>query len=192
MFRYYTIVAPEHIRPYMDYQVSTTLHDHHEPTTVRFSIQDGIAYNNTKTITLSTNETTLTTLRIDALNVTSGYKFVAEGLSGFVFKNESELKVQSKNVSIFIQTDKSIYKPGETIKFLVVVLDLALKPVDLGAVPLSIHITDPEKNRIKQWLNVELTKGVFSGDIALSDQPVLGDWAFTASVGEEVWTRMIT
>lgn len=94
--------------------------------------------------------------------------------------------MQSKNVSIFIQTDKSIYKPGETIKFLVVVLDYDLKPVDLADAHLDIHFTDPEKNRIKQWLKVDLTKGVFSSEIALSDLPILGDWKFTASVGEEV------
>lgn len=184
-YRYYTIVAPENIHPYMDYQISTTLHDHTEPTSVRFSITDGIAYNNSKTVTINTNETTLTTLHIETLNVTNGYKFVAEGLTGFIFKNESQLKVQSKNVSIFIQSDKSIYKPGETMKFLVVVLDYELKPVDLTDSHLDVFVTDPEKNRIKQWLKVSLTKGVFSSEIGLSDVPILGEWKFTATIGEE-------
>lgn len=175
------------IRPHLDYQVSLTLHDSYEPTTIRLGIEDGIEYKNEKTITISSNASELVTLRIDDLDVTKGYKFVAEGLSGLSFKNESSLKVESKNVSIFIQTDKSIYKPGETIKFRVLVLDYNLKPVALSSNDLlTIHIADPEKNRIKHWLDVTTTKGVFSNEIQLSEQPVLGEWIITAKVGNEV------
>lgn len=45
---------------------------------------------------------------------------------------------------------------------------------------------DSEKNRIKQWKNAKLNTGVFSGELQLSEAPVLGDWSITAELDEEV------
>lgn len=189
---FYTIVAPQHIRPHLDYQVSLTLHDHPEPATFRLSIQDGLKYKNEKEVTVNSNQTELVTLKIGDLDLSKGYKFVAEGISGLIFKNESSLKIESKNVSIFIQTDKAIYKPGETIKFRVLVLDHELKPASLKSDSLlNIYITDPEKNRIKQWLKVDPKRGVFTSEIQLSELPVLGNWKFEAKVGQETKTKEI-
>lgn len=176
----------------MDYQVSITLHNDVEPVTIRLSIQDGLKYKIEKEVTINSNKTELVTLQIADLNVTNGYKFVAEGISGLIFKNESNVKIEKKMVSVFIQTDKGIYKPGETIKFRVLVLDNELKPAVLTPETLlSIHISDPEKNRIKQWLKVTPKKGVFSGEIQLSELPVLGKWKIMAQVGTETKTKVI-
>ncbi|XP_031634654.1 CD109 antigen-like, partial [Contarinia nasturtii] len=188
----YTIVAPQHIRPHIDYKVSLTLHDGVEPSTIRLSIQDGLKYKNEKEVTITSNKTELVTLHIDDLDVSKGYKFVAEGVSGLIFRNESALKIESKEVSIFIQTDKAIYKPGETIKFRVLVLDYELKPATLKTdSPLNIYFTDPQKNRIKQWLKVTPKMGVFTSQIQLSELPVLGSWKFEAQVGKEKKTKEI-
>lgn len=138
-------------------------------------------------MTIDSNKTELITLHIDDLNVNKGYKFVAEGVSGIIFKEESRLNVESKNVSIFIQTDKAIYKPGETIKFRVLVLDYELKPVTLTKDKLlNVYLNDPEKNLIKQWLNLNPKMGVYSSEIQLSELPTLGQWQFTAQVQNEV------
>lgn len=69
-------------------------------------------------------------LPVEELTVNNNLKFMAEGLSGIIFKNFTLLNVESKNCSIFIQSDKAIYKPGETIKFRVLVLDFNLKPFE--------------------------------------------------------------
>lgn len=45
---------------------------------------------------------------------------------------------------------------------------------------------DSDKNRIKQWTETKLNTGVFSGELPISESPVLGDWSVTAEVGEEV------
>lgn len=185
--RYYTIVAPESIRQHSDYQISITLHNEFNPATMRFAIEDGLQYRIDKTVTISSNRSELITLHIDALDVSKGYKFVAEGLAGIRFRNESQLRIQSKNTSIFIQTDKTIYKPAESIRFRILVLDGQLRPVTLAADDrLNIHVTDSEKNRIRQWVNVTTTKGVFTGEIQLSEQPVLGDWTISTKIGNEV------
>lgn len=192
MFSYYTIVAPKHIRPHSDYRVSITLHNDIEPVNIRLSIEDGVKYKNEKTVTIASNQTELVTLNIEDLDVTNGYKFVAEGLSGIIFKDESSLKIESKNVSIFIQTDKAIYKPGETIRFRILVLDSELRPVQLASdTPLSIYLTDPEKNRVKQWLKATPKTGVFTSEFQLSELPILGNWKFEAKVGNEKKSKQV-
>lgn len=40
------------------------------------------------------------------------YKLKVQGIHGLMFTNETNLYYESKSVSIFIQTDRAIYKPG--------------------------------------------------------------------------------
>lgn len=166
-----------------------TLHDELEPVTVNLSIldeNDSTFKIQTEWI-LRTNNTDLVNLRINDLNIGHSYKFVAEGVQGLLFKNETKLRAESKNVSLFIQMDKAIYMPNETIKFRVLVLDSLLRPVTLkNDALLDIFITDSENNRIKQWKGVDTYRGVFTDELQLSDLPVLGDWKIEAKVGLEV------
>lgn len=129
--RFYTIVASENIRPYSDYRVSVSIHNQTEPVTIRLSIADEDDVINTKDIDIVKNETKLVVLPVEELSVNGYIKFLAEGISGINFKNFTLLNVESKNYSIFIQTDKAIYKPGETIKFRILALDFDLKPIEL-------------------------------------------------------------
>lgn len=41
------------------------------------------------------------------------YKLKVQGTHGLKFTNEADLDYEAKSVSIFIQTDKAIYKPGQ-------------------------------------------------------------------------------
>ena len=120
--------------------MSITLHDQVEPAKVKISIVDDKKYTKESEITVQPNKTELLSLHLDDLTVNNHFKLVAEGLSGLVFKNESALNVESKNVSIFIQTDKAIYKPGETIRFRVLVLDSQLRPAAVKKSGLNIYI----------------------------------------------------
>ena len=53
-------------------------------------------------------------------NLTGGQNFgiKIEGDGGQLFTNWSRVNFQAKSASILIQTDKAIYKPGQTSKFL--------------------------------------------------------------------------
>lgn len=68
------------------------------------------------------------------------YRLNAEGLSGIDFRNEKPLSLVLKNASIFVQSDKAIYKPGDLVRFRILVLDLNMKPVP-SAEPINIFIT---------------------------------------------------
>lgn len=134
-------MASENIRPQSDYRVSISVHNQTEPVTIKLSIEDEDDIISTKEITLSSDETKLVVLPVEDLAVNNNFKFLAEGVSGIIFKNFTLLNVESKNCSVFIQSDKAIYKPGETIKFRILVLDFNLKPLELEDVELKVFIT---------------------------------------------------
>lgn len=57
------------------------------------------------------------------------YSLIAQGSGGVNFKNTSTLEYMHKSYSVFIQTDKAIYKPGHKVLFRVIVLNPTLRPV---------------------------------------------------------------
>lgn len=173
---YYSVVGSKLLRPNSEYHVSVSNLDVREP--VRFRI----TLNNTQTgvplasedVSLGQGESRLIPFSIG--DVSDGeYSLIAEGLSGFTFKNESTLTFQSKSFSVFVQTDKAVYKPGDTVRFRVLVLDPNTKPLQ-KVDTVKVHITDGKNNRIKQWNDAKLVKGVFESELALSSAPVLGNW----------------
>lgn len=73
-----------------------------------------------------------------------------------------------------MQTDKAIYKPSDNIQFRVLLLNIDTKPFEPSTV--QIYVTDGAQNRVKQFPNPQFKKGVFQGELQLSDSPVLGNW----------------
>ncbi|XP_078504189.1 CD109 antigen-like [Lissotriton helveticus] len=90
------------------------------------------------------------------------------------FTTETYLLLKSKRVSIFIELNKSSYKPGQSVKFRTVCLDEDLKPFH-G--PIDIVVLDPAGSLIQQWLSVQTYLGVASKEFLLSDIPQFGVWA---------------
>ncbi|PVD34646.1 hypothetical protein C0Q70_05923 [Pomacea canaliculata] len=96
------------------------------------------------------------------------------------FNRSGDMTLEDKSFSIFVQTDKAMYKPGDTIRWRI----LAMKP-DLTVLNelVDVFIKDPLNNVIRQW------KGVSGGDSGVvelsmptSDRLVLGDWTIEAKV----------
>lgn len=54
-----------------------------------------------------------------------------------LFSNHTVLSFEQKSFSVFIQTDKSVYKPGQYVKIRIVTLHPDLKPY---STPINIHI----------------------------------------------------
>ncbi len=69
------------------------------------------------------------------------YKLVAEGQRGLTFTNEISIGLPSKNQSIFIQTDKAMYKPGDKVKFRVIVLDSETNPSNVNNMNVFITVS---------------------------------------------------
>ncbi|XP_054238714.1 ovostatin-like [Indicator indicator] len=75
---------------------------------------------------------------------------------------------------VFVQTDKPIYKPGQSVMFRVVALDFNFKPVK-EMYPL-IAIQDPRANRIFQWQNVTSEMNIIQIEFPLTEEPILGNY----------------
>ena len=102
------------------------------------------------------------------------YNLEVKSLLGKPFEEKTKLDLNVKKQSVLVQTDKSLYKPSDKVQFRGLLLDGQLKPSHNKKV--EIFITDGADNRVKQFNDIALTKGVFQGELQLSDSPVLGKW----------------
>uniref|UniRef100_A0A663NAG6 CD109 antigen n=1 Tax=Athene cunicularia TaxID=194338 RepID=A0A663NAG6_ATHCN len=121
-------------------------------------------------------------IKLLPLNSASGnYELLVEGHADGrrIFSNRTSLMYMSKSISVFIQTDKSMYKPGQDVMFRIVTVYPDLKPYKAS---LNIYIRDPRKKLIQQWLMEEGDLGVVSKKFQLSMNPPLGDWSIEVEV----------
>ncbi|KAF1433717.1 Ovostatin, partial [Spheniscus demersus] len=87
--------------------------------------------------------------------------------------------IQNVDNSVFIQTDKPIYKPGQKVMFRVVTLDSQFRPVQETVsfgTSLSPTLQDPEQNKIFQWLEVASKHGIVQLSFPLIPEPILGSY----------------
>nr|XP_018897644.1 PREDICTED: CD109 antigen-like isoform X2 [Bemisia tabaci] len=187
---FYSVIAPKVLRPNTEYHVAVSVEDASQPTSVIVQVggkQDsGGTFRTSEYVTLAPYASQIVKLEIG--DVGPGlYNLTVQGSGGLSFENTTELEYVHKSYSVFIQTDKAIYKPGHKVQFRVIVLNSHLKPVVTGA--LDIFITDGKGNRVKQWNRVLTTKGVFSSELPLSSSPVLGDWNITVNVLDQVFHK---
>ncbi|XP_059672346.1 ovostatin [Gavia stellata] len=110
--------------------------------------------------------------------------FSAKGTTVNLAERRS-VAIQNVDNTIFIQTDKPIYKPGQKVMFRVVTLDSQFRPVQ-ERYP-RIIIEDPEQNKIFQWLEVASKHGIVQLSFPLTPEPILGSYHITVekSSGEK-------
>ncbi|KAA0701892.1 Alpha-1-macroglobulin [Triplophysa tibetana] len=93
-----------------------------------------------------------------------------EGASTTLIKT-TRILIKPPKKLVFIQTDKPIYKPGETVKFRVVSLDSNF---------LTHSQKDPNSNRIGQWLNQTTRNGILDLFHRMTPQAAEGNYVITA------------
>ena len=113
------------------------------------------------------------------------YKLTAIGLDGVSFYSEKPLRYTHKHLSVFVQTDKAVYKAGDLIRFRVFAVDSRSRPYEVQGKPV-ITITDSLSNKIKQFDNVTFVKGKYENELILSKSPNLGDWTIAVTAENEV------
>ncbi|XP_076796624.1 murinoglobulin-1-like isoform X2 [Arvicanthis niloticus] len=90
------------------------------------------------------------------------------------FSKRNTALVKNKESVVFIQTDKSMYKPGQTVKFRVVSMDKNLHPLN-ELFPLA-YIEDPKTNRIMQWRDIKTENGLIQMSFSLAAEPIQGPY----------------
>ncbi|XP_027843967.2 CD109 antigen-like isoform X1 [Aphis gossypii] len=187
---FYTIVGPKILRPNSEYHVAVSTQGTTSPTTVVVDVggkQDsGGVLKVTQFVKVDPFSTRIVRLEIGDVGP-GNYNLTARGSGGLEFFNTTTLEYVHKSYSVFIQTDKAIYKPGHKVQFRAIVLNYHLKPTVTGA--LDIYITDGQGNRVKHWSRALTTRGVFSSELQLSESPVLGDWNIVVTVLDQVFHK---
>nr|XP_026236338.1 pregnancy zone protein-like isoform X1 [Urocitellus parryii] len=88
------------------------------------------------------------------------------------FISRKPMHIMKAESLVFVQTDKPIYKPGQTVRFRIVSVDINFHPLN-ETFPV-IYIENPKKNRIFQWQNFKLQRGLSQLSFPLSVEPILG------------------
>uniref|UniRef100_A0A8C8SMX5 Alpha-2-macroglobulin n=1 Tax=Pelusios castaneus TaxID=367368 RepID=A0A8C8SMX5_9SAUR len=86
------------------------------------------------------------------------------------FRSRKSVLVKNSESLVFVQTDKPIYKPGQTVLFRIVSLDEDFHPLN-EKVGL-----DPQRNRVYQWREVELSGGLTQLSFPLTSEPIQGPY----------------
>ncbi|XP_078509061.1 alpha-2-macroglobulin-like protein 1 [Lissotriton helveticus] len=97
---------------------------------------------------------------------------IAHGLTPF--EESKNVLIQRRQKGTFLQTDKPVYKAGQTVNFRLVTLDDDFIPQD-DKYPLIV-VEDPNGNRIVQWVNVTPQLGITDLSFPLSSEPALGTY----------------
>ncbi|XP_037957339.1 pregnancy zone protein [Teleopsis dalmanni] len=169
----YTVIGPGTLHSNRHYNVAVSGYKVGSPLKIKVGIT-GPSYNETKEVDLAQDGTK--EISFDVPKLESGkYNLTAEGLSGIIFKNTTLLNQETFKNYVKIQTDKGVYKPGDTVNFRVIFLDENLKP-GLPSKDVIIWFEDSKRNRIKEIKDLEVVKGVYTGKFEISEYAVLGYW----------------
>jgi CD109 antigen len=134
--------------------------------TVEVAIFDGDRKITSAKKTISGNGT----ISLDIPDVDEGkYEIRVKG-TGFTDKALVNIE---KNYLVFVETDKPIYKPGQTIQMRVFALDPELKPV---IEPVTVEVLDNEGIKIFRTEVTTDEYGMANLELPISDQPNLGVW----------------
>jgi CD109 antigen len=136
-------VAPIKLRPNADYHVSLSVYDSPNPVEVDVTVsgpsETGSFNSASKTVVVNPAETRILNLEIGEWS-SGNYKLIVKGRGGFEFNNETTLEYQQKSYSVFIQSDKAIYKPGQLVQFRAIIVNPSLRPTVTGAIDIYIKV----------------------------------------------------
>ena len=101
-------------------------------------------------------------------------------LSGSGFQSEAPVRVEEGTL-VFAETDKPIYKPGQTLHLRTLTLDPQLKPL---SATVSLEIMDAKGLKLFKGDVTTDEYGMASKDFPLSTEPNLGVWKIRATSGK--------
>lgn len=96
------------------------------------------------------------------------------------FREETRVRVEP-GMLLFLETDKPIYKPGQTIQVRLVALNSELKPVSSEA---TLEVQDAKGIKIAKQVLTTDVYGMATMQLPLASEPNLGVWKVTASAGD--------
>uniref|UniRef100_A0A672NQ86 Alpha-2-macroglobulin-like protein 1 n=1 Tax=Sinocyclocheilus grahami TaxID=75366 RepID=A0A672NQ86_SINGR len=113
-------------------------------------------------------------------------------LQGRFFKMTEERKVMFRRYLplTFIQTDKPIYNPGQTVNFRAVTMDPKFVPLDQMVKPDLLVFWDLLNNQIGQWTNVSSTGWILELSHQLNPEAQVGMYTLRAFIDDRMISRV--
>ncbi|BFZ14930.1 hypothetical protein BsWGS_17968 [Bradybaena similaris] len=185
----YVVVSPAKIRPDMDLTISVDIVRATGHVTVTATVLKGTILVATAAGSFQAGSPGTLTVKMPSDLTDGSYTLKIDGSGGLTFTNSTNLAFSSKQTSVFVQTDKAIYKPGDVVNWRAFATDSDLK-LFTGNLNISIH--DAGGNKIKQWLQETPTEGVVTRYLSLSSQPVLGDWKIRVDAANSNTEKVFT
>ncbi|XP_060938965.1 CD109 antigen-like [Limanda limanda] len=105
-----------------------------------------------------------------------------------IFTNNTTLSFNLKNVSVFIQMDKSRYQPGDNIRVRIVSVQLDNRPYK-GTVDTAVK--DPSGKVVDRWAPTG-NLGIVLQEFSLSQTAPLGQWTFITTVNGVTKEKMFS
>ncbi|EMP24064.1 C3 and PZP-like alpha-2-macroglobulin domain-containing protein 8 [Chelonia mydas] len=106
---------------------------------------------------------------------------------GYIFHNYTTVTIDSKGSSVFIQTDKPVYKPKQKVLINLFMVTSDLRPINEK---IEAYIVDPRGSRMIEWSNLKpFCCGIVNMSFPLSDQPVFGEWFIFAEMQGHAYNK---
>ncbi|KAJ7415213.1 C3 and PZP-like alpha-2-macroglobulin domain-containing protein 8 [Willisornis vidua] len=194
----YLITAPSVFRPGVEEAVSVTIFNSAKETTVQIQLV-------VKGETVSRSHGTVLDKGTIKLKVPPGLRGQAHlkvwgnrnlAGDGYIFHNSTTVTIDSKGSSVFIQTDKPVYKPKQKVLINLFMVTSDLRPVndrieayvvglelDQG---LDLMISEGFSNPIRSMIP---SSGIVNMTFPLSDQPVFGEWLIFAEMQGHTYNK---
>ncbi|KAF2347892.1 Alpha-2-macroglobulin N-terminal [Trinorchestia longiramus] len=189
-------MAPSVLRPNRPFSVVVSSHNTNDTLKVALEISGNLngdgttqpnTFNTRQEAELIPDSTQLVKFQMGDLNHGDYHLSVSGSTAtrpGVQFRNITTLKFEPKSYSVFVETDKAVYKPGDLVRFRVIVVSPNLRPSVTGAI--DVHVEDGGGVTVRRFDRVFTNKGVFTDSIQLSTEPVLGHWSIVVIVlGQE-------
>ncbi|XP_069505312.1 C3 and PZP-like alpha-2-macroglobulin domain-containing protein 8 isoform X2 [Ambystoma mexicanum] len=106
---------------------------------------------------------------------------------GYIFHNYTSVTIDSKGCSVFIQTDKPVYKPKQKVLINMFSVMPDLRPTNEK---IEAYIVDPHGSRMIQWSDLKpFCCGIVNMSFPLSDQPIVGEWLIFAETQGHTYNK---
>ncbi|XP_021250061.1 alpha-2-macroglobulin-like protein 1 isoform X3 [Numida meleagris] len=92
----------------------------------------------------------------------------------FSAKEEKQVLIRRAGTGTFIQMEKPVYKPGQTVKFRIVTLTEDFVPINNKY--SKVEVQDPHQNSISQWLDVRPKQGIADLSFQLASELSMGTY----------------
>uniref|UniRef100_A0A8C5RBB6 Complement C5 n=1 Tax=Leptobrachium leishanense TaxID=445787 RepID=A0A8C5RBB6_9ANUR len=102
-----------------------------------------------------------------------------------VFTKEEKVPVTYKNGFLFIQTDKPVYTPDQSVKIRVYSMDEELKPARRT---VTLTFEDPEKVKVDLMVEKDVTGIISFPDFKIPANPKFGIWSIRAAYENDFTT----